>query len=197
MVMDREKAISGTKKCRKFTALVDFHKTIAVVSSALSRGCIPLFHKQHKDERNFYKLSPLRRAMIRPYFVALAAGAMLVLQTGVADARRSGSAPAQYVSTPSPWAGQTGQASYYGKAHHGKRTASGARFDQNAMTAAHPSLPFGTRIKVTHVATGRSIIVTINDRLPSRRRVIDLSYGAAQQLGILRQGVAQVVLSLA
>lgn len=200
MVMDREKALSGTKKCRKFTALVDFHKTIAVVSSALSRGCIPLFQKQHKDEHNFYKLCPLRRAMIRPYLVALAAGAMLVLQTGVAGAAKAswtGSAQAQYVSTQPTWTGQTGQASYYGKAHHGKRTASGARFDQYAMTAAHPSLPFGTRIKVTHVGTGRSIIVTINDRLPSRRRVVDLSYGAAQQLGILRQGVAQVVLSLA
>jgi len=200
MVMDREKASSGTKKCRKFTGLVDFHKTIAVVSSALSRGCIPLLQKQHKDEPDFYKLCPLRRAMIRPYFVALAAGVMLVLQTGVADAaeaRRSNPARVQHASTLTTWSGQTGQASYYGKAHHGKRTASGARFDQNAMTAAHPWLPFGTRIKVTHVATGRSVIVTINDRLPSRRRVVDLSYGAAQHLGMIRQGVAQVVLSLA
>ncbi len=146
--------------------------------------------------------------MIRPYFVALAAGTMLVLHAGAAEAakpRRSSQAQAQQArphlirtaqaAHPVGAHGQSGIASYYGKAHHGKRTASGARFDQHAMTAAHPTLPFGTRVKVTHVGSNRSIIVTINDRLPSRRRIIDLSYGAAQQLGMIRQGVAQVVLT--
>ncbi len=213
MDMGRDKGIGGSKKCRKFTGLVDFHKTIAVVSAALSAACTPLAREQHKDQRNFYQVYPLRRAMIRPHFVALAAGAILALNAGTAEAaraKRTGRAPVTHVSgapastthagasqasRPHAWQGQSGQASYYGKAHHGKRTASGARFDQNAMTAAHPWLPFGTRVKVTHVGTGRSVIVTINDRLPSRHRVVDLSYGAAQNLGMIRQGVAQVILT--
>lgn len=143
--------------------------------------------------------------MIRPYFVTFAAGAALMLLPVAASADRSNrDAPGQERQAEGSsgngqfkWAGQNGVASYYGKAHHGKRTASGARFDQNAMTAAHPWLPFGTRIRVTHAATGRSVVVVINDRLPSKRRVLDLSLGAAQALGIIRQGVATVEITLA
>jgi rare lipoprotein A len=65
------------------------------------------------------------------------------------------------------------------------------------MTAAHPWLPFGTRIRVTHVSSGRSIVVVVNDRLPSKRRVLDLSLGAAKALGMIRQGVAAVEITLA
>ena len=83
-------------------------------------------------------------------------------------------------------------ASYYGKAHNGKRTASGVRFNQEALTAAHSSLPFGTKVKVTHAASGRSVVVVINDRLYSGRRIIDLSMSAARQLGMIRQGIATV-----
>jgi rare lipoprotein A len=93
------------------------------------------------------------------------------------------------------WAGQTGAASFYGKAHQGRRTASGKRFDDKAMTAAHPWLPFGTKVLVTVEGTGRAVIVTITDRLPSRRRIIDLSREAAMKLGIIRQGIAYVSLS--
>ncbi len=92
---------------------------------------------------------------------------------------------------------ESGTASYYGKAHNGRRTASGERFDMEAMTAAHPWLPFGTKVRVTLQGSDRSIIVTITDRLPSRRRIIDLSQGAARALGILRQGVAEVTLTKA
>ena len=91
----------------------------------------------------------------------------------------------------------SGTASYYGRAHHGRRTASGNRFDMWAMTAAHPSLPFGTKVRVTIDGTDRSIVVTITDRLPSKTRVLDLSQGAARELGILQQGLAQVVLTQA
>ncbi len=143
--------------------------------------------------------------MIRPYFVTFAAGAALMLLPVAASADRAPrpkpgterQAEASSENFRLQWAGQNGKASYYGKAHHGKRTASGARFDQNAMTAAHPWLPFGTRIRVTHAATGRSVVVVINDRLPSKRRVLDLSLGAAQALGIIRQGVATVEITLA
>src|SRR5262245_45135938 len=67
---------------------------------------------------------------------------------------------------PPPPPGQEGIASWYGRSFHGRRTASGERFDQNALTAAHRSLPFGTRVRVTHLESGRSVIVTITDRGP-------------------------------
>ncbi len=103
-------------------------------------------------------------------------------------------AAAQDIATQH-WAGETGVASYYGPSHQGKRTAAGGRFDQRALTAAHPWLPFGTKVRVTVAGTHRSVVVVVNDRLPSHRRVIDLSVAAAKVLGILRQGVAQVSLS--
>ena len=79
---------------------------------------------------------------------------------------------------------QTGEASWYGKRHHGKKTASGARFDQNKPTAAHPSLPLGTKAKVTNLENGKSVDVIINDRGPyTKGRDIDLSKGAAQRIG--------------
>jgi rare lipoprotein A len=84
----------------------------------------------------------------------------------------------------------SGMASYYGN-ESGSRTASGQRFNQNAMTAAHRSLPFGTRLRVTH--GGRSVVVTINDRGPFvRGRVLDLSTGAARAIGLTGAGVGRV-----
>jgi rare lipoprotein A len=93
------------------------------------------------------------------------------------------------------WVTEAGTASYYGNRHQGKWTASGMRFDQRNLTAAHPWLPFGTKVRVTVLGTGKAVIVTITDRLYSKRRVIDLSTAAAQMLGMLRAGVAQVSLS--
>lgn len=94
------------------------------------------------------------------------------------------------------WKPEVGAASYYGvPAGRYRRTASGSRFDPNALTAAHPWLPFGTKVRVTVEQTGRSVVVTITDRLPGRRRIIDLSVGAARLLGILRAGVVEVALA--
>ncbi|MHB0777222.1 septal ring lytic transglycosylase RlpA family protein [Halomonas sp. WWR20] len=88
---------------------------------------------------------------------------------------------------------QKGQASYYGDAHRGKRTASGERYDPGAMTAAHRELPFGTRVRVINLANGRKVSVRINDRGPFKRgRIIDLSYAAAERLGMIRSGVVPV-----
>lgn len=101
------------------------------------------------------------------------------------------------VAQAAPAVIDSGTASYYGKAHNGRRTASGERFNMEAMTAAHPWLPFGTKVRVTIQGTDRSIVVTITDRLPSHRRIIDLSQGAARELGIIQQGLAQVVLTKA
>jgi rare lipoprotein A len=80
---------------------------------------------------------------------------------------------------------QVGAASWYGPKHHGKRTASGQPFNQDALTAAHPQLPFGSRVKVTNLANGKEVIVTINDRGPYKHgRIIDLSRAAARALAI-------------
>ncbi len=118
----------------------------------------------------------------------LLAGACLAGTHGSAHAART---PAQQDAS---WTGEKGTASYYGPRQQGHRTASGALFQQSLLTAAHPWLPFGTKVRVT-LANGRSVVVTITDRLPSRRRVIDLSLAAARMLGIVSQGLAHVSLT--
>jgi rare lipoprotein A len=86
----------------------------------------------------------------------------------------------------------SGMASYYGS-ESGSQTASGARFNPSAMTAAHRTLPFGTKVRVTNKRNGRSVVVTINDRGPFiRGRIIDLSSGAAGVIGMRSSGVAPV-----
>ncbi|MGB4075680.1 septal ring lytic transglycosylase RlpA family protein [Pseudomonas sp.] len=86
-----------------------------------------------------------------------------------------------------------GKASYYGARHHGNKTASGERFDQNALTAAHRNLPFGSLVRVTNLRNDKSVVVRINDRGPySKGRIIDLSHKAAAQIDMLRAGVVPV-----
>lgn len=86
-----------------------------------------------------------------------------------------------------------GAASWYGREQHGHLTASGERFDMNALTAAHPTLRMGTRLRVTNLRNGRQVVVRINDRGPySRGRVLDLSYAAARVLGMINAGVVSV-----
>lgn len=80
---------------------------------------------------------------------------------------------------------QTGWASWYGPRFHGRLTASGQRYNQYGISAAHPRLPFGTRVRVTNLRTGRSIVVPINDRGPYSRYIIDLSWGAKQAIGMV------------
>jgi len=87
-----------------------------------------------------------------------------------------------------------GVASYYSE---GKSTASGEKFDPNELTAAHPSLPFGTKLRVTNTTTGKSVTVRVNDRGPYvPGRVVDVSYSAAQALGMVRSGTANVKLDV-
>ncbi len=86
-----------------------------------------------------------------------------------------------------------GVASWYGGTFHGRTTASGEPYDMHAMTAAHPSLPFGTKVRVTNLENGRSVVLRINDRGPfAKRRIIDVSRHAAEHLGFLGAGVARV-----
>ena len=149
------------------------------------------------------KVTPSRTALILSAAAALTAGT-----ASEASARsyghhhhfarhvaRAGFAPwrdANASFTPSFGGGRgfSGIASFYGN-ESGHRTASGQRFNQEAMTAAHRSLPFGTRLRVTH--GGRSVIVTINDRGPYvRGRVLDLSTGAARAIGLTGAGVGHI-----
>jgi rare lipoprotein A len=86
-----------------------------------------------------------------------------------------------------------GVASFYGREFQGRRTASGVIFDCNEMTCAHRTLPFGTRLRVTNVENGRSVVVRVTDRGPyARGRIIDLSLAAARELGFVEKGVARV-----
>ncbi len=88
---------------------------------------------------------------------------------------------------------ETGLASWYGGKHHGKLTASGEVFNQNRFTAAHPTLPWGTRVKVINLDNGKSVDVLINDRGPFKPgRIIDVSRAAARALGMVRRGITKV-----
>jgi rare lipoprotein A len=88
---------------------------------------------------------------------------------------------------------ERGLASYYARSLHGRRTASGARYDNRRMTCAHRTHPFGTVLRVTDVETGRSVVVKVNDRGPfAEGRVIDLSWAAARKLGMIERGLARV-----
>jgi rare lipoprotein A len=101
---------------------------------------------------------------------------------------------------PAPWKAPSaeigrGKASWYGPGFQGRRTASGERFDMNALTAAHRTLAFGTRVLVRNVQNGREVVVRINDRGPHvRDRIIDLSKAAAAEIDLLQAGEAPVVL---
>lgn len=89
--------------------------------------------------------------------------------------------------------GAVGLASFYAREHDGRRTASGEVFDMRAMTAAHRTLPFGTRVRVTNLENGRQAVVRVNDRGPFREgRIIDVSYAAARTLGLIGRGIAKV-----
>lgn len=116
---------------------------------------------------------------------------ILALATvGCATARRT-SVPDS--AGPEPGTRIDGLASWYGQQHQGRPTASGEAFDMNKLTAAHRTLPFGTRLRVTNVENGKTVVVRVNDRGPHvSGRVLDLSYRAAQTLGMTDAGVARV-----
>lgn len=103
--------------------------------------------------------------------------------------------PSQVTASPRPTIALSshGVASFYGREFHGRRTASGERMNNAAMTAAHRTAPFGSRLMVTNVTNGRSVVVRVNDRGPFvRGRIIDVSHAAAENLGFARAGLARV-----
>ena len=122
--------------------------------------------------------------------------------SALAEAAPAEAAPVEIAPVEAPnsfsyeAAGQ-GEASYYGAELAGNRTASGERFNPQAMTAAHRSLPLGTKLRVTNLSNGKSVIVRVNDRGPfARSRLIDVSLGAARSIGMVRSGKAQVKLEI-
>ncbi len=134
-----------------------------------------------------------------------AACAVLILSVSCAGRKAATECPpAPVVTAPSPTVSaapepaariyrETGLASWYGRESHGRKTTSGAMFDMFGMTAAHRTLPLGTRVRVTNLDTYQSVVVTVNDRGPFvKTRVIELSYGAAKELGFVEQGTATV-----
>jgi len=125
---------------------------------------------------------------LRPLAGWLCALALLAL-AGCSSTPKSGSGGTSAARGYS----ETGQASYYGNEFHGRKTANGEQFDQAKLTAAHRTLPFGTRLKVTNTQTGKSVQVRVNDRGPFvKGRVIDLSSSAFKAIASLNAGVAPV-----
>lgn len=119
----------------------------------------------------------------------------LVATSGAALAHSTARQPASPdTKENSPWVSESGTASYYGPGYHGRRSASGARYDQMGLTAAHPWLPFGTKVRVVLAGTTRSVTVTITDRLYASHRIVDLSVAAARELGMIDRGLAKVTL---
>jgi len=123
----------------------------------------------------------------------LLAASALALLAACASTRYRFPAP----EAPAPGTVQEGIASWYGPGYNGKKTASGERYAQDELTAAHPSWAFGTRVKVTLLSTGRSVVVRINDRFPQHKgRAIDLSREAARRIGLVGPGTGRVRLEV-
>lgn len=136
----------------------------------------------------------LRRGGLRgPLGTGVAAG-MLAAALATACAHRYRFPPPV---TPAPGTIQEGVASWYGPEYHGRPTSSGERFDMDDLTAAHASFSFGTRVRVTLLSTGRSVVVRINDRFPNHKgRIIDLSRAAAREIGLIPEGTGRVRLEV-
>lgn len=132
------------------------------------------------EPRSKARFSRFRIAGISPFTLMIA----LALPIGFSSSADAGSKK-WTKGAKSPESHQVGKASWYGPGFHGKKTASGHVFNQNALTAAHPRLPLGTRAQVTNLRNGKQVEVTINDRGPHRGgRIIDLSRAAAQKLAM-------------
>jgi rare lipoprotein A len=157
-------------------------------------------------------MAPMPRALasrLLPSLVWGGAIALSMIVSGCATTRPTAPAPsteaplpetrpeAEPPPAPAPGSRQTGEASWYGEPHHGRPTASGETYDMYQLTAAHPTLPLGSRVLVTNLKNGRSVEVRINDRGPLLKgRIIDLSYAAAKELEAVAGGTIPVRLRL-
>ena len=140
--------------------------------------------------------TPTARSAALTFALTLALAASAQAQPVTAPAEPAAAmAPAVAPATTTDSA--DGKVAYYGHKFAGRKTASGQRFNPNAMTMAHKTLPFGTKVKVTNVANGKSVVVRVNDRGPSTPdRVGDLTVAAARKIGMVRAGVVQAKLEV-
>ncbi len=116
----------------------------------------------------------------------------LLLLQGCTLVGGSAATPPAPRESPAAWT-QTGVASWYGEPFHGRDTASGERYDMNDLTCAHPTLPFGTRLRVQNLDNGRAVTVRVTDRGPFvKDRIVDVSRKAAEELGMIGPGTARV-----
>lgn len=177
----------------------------AVVAGAAAAG-FALYPVIASDFDEFEFVDPLD--LVLPVEDATAvepSPAGLELETSVAEPVAPEPVAPELVAPPAPpkpvgpvvVSTHSGEASWYGPGFYGNRTASGEVFRRGTMTAAHRTLPFGTKVRVTNLWNGRRAVVRINDRGPFiGHRVIDLGHGAAQELGLTSSGVAQVKLEV-
>ena len=120
-----------------------------------------------------------------------------VLVLGACGDHRPPASPRRIAVAPPVGTVVEGMASWYGPGYHGRRTSSGEVFDQDDLTAAHADWAFGTRVKVTLLSTGRSVLVRVNDRFANhKRRLIDVSRGAARRIGLIGPGTGRVRLEV-
>jgi rare lipoprotein A len=143
------------------------------------------------NSSNFISIKPLKiSTVVRGLIVLCLFSTLLVTPL-------QSSAKTRHHHAASAQKSQIGIASFYGKKFHGRNTANGEVFNNNALTAAHLTLPFGSKVKVTCLRNGKSVIVRINDRGPHvRGRMIDLSYAAAKKIGLVKLGTAKVKLEV-
>jgi len=144
---------------------------------------------------------PTRRARRMLGVAGLAAVALvfsILAVSACGTAPKPTPAPVPTPPAPRPVTTLRGLATFYGDEQHGGPTASGERFNKNLMTAAHRTLPMGTRVRVTNTRNGRAVVVRINDRGPygNNRRIIDVSEAAARRLGMIEAGVVPVVVEV-
>jgi rare lipoprotein A len=135
-------------------------------------------------------------AVLETFTRNILATSLVVLATAAAPAE-AGQSRAPHCAPPGARGCASGIASWYGSELRGHRTANGERFNPKDLTAAHPSLPFQTKLKVTNPKNGRSVTVRVNDRGPGYGRAIDLSQEAAKQIGIVQPGLARVEIQVA
>jgi rare lipoprotein A len=133
---------------------------------------------------------PVREHYVHAAKALLLLAVVTLLGSGCASAPRAQRTVDASVTQSGP---TVGIASYYGKQYHGRKTASGERFNMHELTAAHRTLPFGTNLKVTNLANDRSVVVRVNDRGPFKRdRILDVSLEAARRLQMVAAGVTRV-----
>jgi rare lipoprotein A (peptidoglycan hydrolase) len=169
--------------CRILSRPAFFYLVVMALAAAVSGGCVP-----HPIYR-----SSTKKADVRPSPAGEASRSNAISP----PIDRSSARPVDPVTISTRDAYQVGVASYYGEKFHGRKTANGEVFNMYKLTAAHRVLPLGTKIKVTHMSNGHSVVVKVNDRGPFiEGRVLDLSFAAALELEMVSAGTAEVMIEI-